>query len=102
MFVSMEDLMIRYHRMKGISTLWVPGTDHAGIATQLQVEKSLTAEGLTREEIGREEFLRAWAWKQKYGGSLPSRYDDWELHATGLEKGLPWIKVSRKLSEKPL
>ena len=58
MFVSMEDLMIRYHRMKGNPTLWVPGTDHAGIATQLQVEKMLRHEGLTREEIGREEFVQ--------------------------------------------
>src|SRR5512146_764617 len=49
MFVSMEDLMIRYHRMKGIPTLWVPGTDHAGIATQLQVEKMLGKEGISRE-----------------------------------------------------
>src|SRR5512139_1033308 len=56
MFVSMEDLMIRYHRMKGEPTLWVPGSDHAGIATQLQVEKMLTREGLKRDEIGREEF----------------------------------------------
>jgi valyl-tRNA synthetase len=71
MFVSMEDLMIRYHRMKGIPTLWVPGTDHAGIATQLQVEKSLASEGLKREELGREEFLRrTWAWKEKYGGII--------------------------------
>src|SRR5512144_2675639 len=54
MFVSMEDLMIRYHRMKGIPTLWVPGTDHAGIATQLQVEKMLAKEGARREQIGRE------------------------------------------------
>ena len=51
MFVSMEDLMIRYHRMKGIPTLWVPGADHAGIATQLQVEKSLAKEGKTRPAI---------------------------------------------------
>ncbi|HLE18151.1 MAG TPA: class I tRNA ligase family protein, partial [Syntrophales bacterium] len=57
MFVSMEDLMVRYHRMKGFPSLWVPGTDHAGIATQLQVEKALAKEGLTREEIGREAFL---------------------------------------------
>ena len=53
MFVAMEDLMIRYHRMKGIPTLWVPGSDHAGIATQLQVEKSLAKEGITREEFSR-------------------------------------------------
>src|SRR5512146_232195 len=52
MFVSMEDLMIRYHRMKGIPTLWVPGADHAGIATQLQVEKMLAREGTSREAIG--------------------------------------------------
>lgn len=71
MFVSMEDLMIRYHRMKGEPTLWVPGSDHAGIATQLQVEKALAAEGLTREQIGREEFLRrTWAWKEKYGNII--------------------------------
>src|SRR5512136_325325 len=65
MFVAMEDLMIRYHRMKGVPTLWVPGTDHAGIATQLQVEKDLLrTEEVTREQLGREEFLkRAWAWK---------------------------------------
>ncbi len=68
MFVSMEDLMIRYHRMKGEPTLWVPGSDHAGIATQLQVEKALASEGLTRAQIGRQEFLRrTWAWKEKYG-----------------------------------
>jgi len=71
MFVSMEDLMIRYHRMKGYSTLWVPGSDHAGIATQLQVEKMLRNEGTSREEVGREEFeRRTWEWKHKYGGMI--------------------------------
>jgi valyl-tRNA synthetase len=71
MFVSMEDLMIRYHRMKGESTLWVPGTDHAGIATQLQVEKLLASEGLKREQLGRDEFVkRTWEWKEKYGGII--------------------------------
>ena len=53
LFVSLEDLMIRYHRMKGIPTLWVPGSDHAGIATQLQIEKALKRDGVTREQIGR-------------------------------------------------
>jgi len=72
MVVSMEDLMIRYQRMKGIPTLWLPGTDHAGIATQLQVEKMLLrTEEVTREEIGREEFVRrTWEWKKKYGGVI--------------------------------
>src|SRR5574341_349875 len=58
MFVSLEDLMIRHARMKGRAALWVPGSDHAGIATQLQVEKMLREEGTSREGVGREEFLR--------------------------------------------
>src|SRR5215475_5844460 len=66
MFVSLEDLMIRYHRMKGEPTLWLPGSDHAGIATQLQVEKMLLREEeVTREELGRDEFVkRMWQWKE--------------------------------------
>jgi valyl-tRNA synthetase len=71
MFVAMEDLMIRYQRMKGVPTLWVPGTDHAGIATQLQVEKMLSAKGITRESLGREKFEQdTWAWKEKYGSQI--------------------------------
>ncbi len=95
MFVSMEDLMIRYHRMKGYSTLWVPGSDHAGIATQLQVEKSLAKEGLNREQIGREEFLkRTWAWKEKYGGIITRQIRrlgascDWDRERFTLDAGL--------------
>jgi len=95
MFVSMEDLMIRYHRMKGIPTLWVPGSDHAGIATQLQVEKSLVKEGLTREQIGREEFLRrTWQWKEKYGGIITQQIRrlgascDWGRERFTLDDGL--------------
>src|SRR5512146_639655 len=71
MFVSMEDLMIRYNRMKGAPTLWVPGSDHASIATQMLVEKMLEKEGLNREQLGREEFLRrTWQWKEKYGAII--------------------------------
>ncbi|GAB4474361.1 MAG: valine--tRNA ligase [Anaerolineales bacterium] len=95
MFVSMEDLMIRYHRMKGEPTLWVPGSDHAGIATQLQVEKALAAEGLTREQIGREEFLRrTWAWKEKYGNIIYRQIRrlgascDWTRTRFTLDEGL--------------
>ena len=95
MFVSVEDLMIRYQRMKGIPTLWVPGSDHAGIATQLQVEKLLAREGLTRETIGREEFLRrTWAWKEKYGGIITQQIRrlgascDWERERFTLDEGL--------------
>ncbi|MEW6503634.1 MAG: valine--tRNA ligase [Chloroflexota bacterium] len=95
MFVAMEDLMIRYHRMKGIPTLWVPGTDHAGIATQLQVEKALAKEGLSREQLGREEFLRrTWAWKEKYGGIITRQIRrlgascDWSRERFTLDEGL--------------
>jgi valyl-tRNA synthetase len=95
MFVSMEDLMIRYQRMKGLSALWVPGTDHAGIATQLQIEKALAEEGLTREQIGREEFLRrTWDWKEKYGGIITQQIRrlgascDWDRERFTLDEGL--------------
>jgi len=95
MFVSMEDLMVRYHRMKGFPSLWVPGTDHAGIATQLQVEKALAKEGLTREEIGREAFLqRTWEWKERYGGIITRQIRrlgascDWDRERFTLDEGL--------------
>jgi valyl-tRNA synthetase len=96
MFVAMEDLMIRYQRMKGVPTLWVPGTDHAGIATQLQVEKDLLrTEEVTREELGREKFLeRAWAWKVKYHDIITSQIRrigascDWERERFTLDEGL--------------
>ena len=71
MFVSIEDLMIRYERMRGKAALWIPGTDHAGIATQLQVERMLRDEGTDKETIGREEFLfRTWEWREKYGNTI--------------------------------
>jgi valyl-tRNA synthetase len=96
MFVSIEDLMIRYHRMKGFSTLWVPGTDHAGIATQLMVERDLLKnEEVTREELGREEFLkRTWEWKHKYGGMITNQIRrlgascDWSRERFTLDDGL--------------
>ncbi|KAI5670074.1 hypothetical protein M9H77_10438 [Catharanthus roseus] len=74
MFVTLEDIMVRYNRMKGRPTLWLPGTDHAGIATQLVVEKMLAAEGIKRVDLGREEFTkRVWEWKEKYGGTITSQ-----------------------------
>jgi len=95
MFVSMEDLMIRYHRMKGEPALWVPGSDHAGIATQLQVEKMLEKQGTSREEIGREEFLKTtWEWKAKYGGIIFNQIRrlgascDWKRARFTLDEGL--------------
>jgi len=96
LFVSMEDLMIRYHRMKGVPTLWVPGSDHAGIATQLQVEKDLMkTEGKRREDIGREAFVeRTWEWKRKYGGIITQQIRrlgascDWSRERFTLDDGL--------------
>jgi len=96
MFVAMEDLMIRYHRMKGIPSLWVPGTDHAGIATQLQVEKDLLrTEEVRREELGREKFIeRVWSWKAKYHRIITSQIRqigascDWERERFTLDDGL--------------
>ena len=69
---TLQDILIRYKRMKGFDTLWVPGTDHAGIATQIKVEENLRKEeGLTRYDLGREKFLeRVWDWKNKYGSRI--------------------------------
>ncbi len=96
MFVSLEDLMIRYHRMKGEAALWVPGTDHAGIATQLQVEKYLQrTEEKTREEYTRDEFVaRTWEWKKKYGSIITTQIRrmgascDWSRERFTLDEGL--------------
>jgi len=68
---SIQDVLIRYHRMAGRRTKWILGTDHAGIATQAQVEKALRGEGLTRQELGREEFVRrVWEWREHYGHTI--------------------------------
>lgn len=68
---TLHDILTRFKRMQGYETLWIPGTDHAGIATQNVVEKSLTKEGATRQQLGREKFLRrVWQWKEKYGEKI--------------------------------
>jgi len=65
------DILTRWHRMKGDPTLWLPGTDHAGIATQMMVERQVTAEGTSRQALGREKFLeRVWCWRKQYGGAI--------------------------------
>lgn len=81
----LEDIMVRYHRMKGDETLWIPGTDHAGIATQAQVEKRLNARGEDRRELGREKFLEeCWKWIEEYSGNIQNQIRrmgvsiDWE------------------------
>src|ERR671922_2063685 len=72
---SIQDLLIRWHRMRGFNALWQPGYDHAGIATQNVIEKELAKEGLTRHDLGREKFLeRTWAWLEKYGGVIMGQF----------------------------
>ncbi len=95
LFATIEDLMTRYERMRGKAALWVPGSDHAGIATQLQVEKMLVQEGTSRKEIGREQFLaRTWEWKEKYGGTITDQLRrmgascDWDRERFTLDEGL--------------
>jgi len=111
LFVGMEDLMIRHSRMRGVPTLWVPGSDHAGIATQLQLEKDLAAQGLRREDLGREEFIRrTWAWKEKYGGIITEQLRrlgascDWSRERFTLDEGLSKavIEAFVRLHEKGL
>jgi valyl-tRNA synthetase len=95
MFIALEDLMIRHQRMKGVPALWVPGTDHAGIATQLQVEKVLEKEGKKREDLGRESFVKmVWAWKDEFGGKITHQIRrlgascDWTRERFTMDEGL--------------
>ncbi|HWI22660.1 MAG TPA: valine--tRNA ligase [Baekduia sp.] len=72
---TVQDALVRFHRARGKNTKWILGTDHAGIATQTQVEKLLVSEGSSREEIGRDEFLkRVWTWRDQYGGTIIEQF----------------------------
>jgi valyl-tRNA synthetase len=91
---SMQDALVRMNRMRGRNTLWILGTDHAGIATQAVVEKGLKAEGVSRQELGREEFVRrVWAWKEEYGSRIVEQYKrlgaslDYERERFTLDEG---------------
>ncbi len=69
--ITMQDILTRFHRMLGDATLWLPGTDHASIATEVKIVEAMAQEGLTKKDIGREKFLeRAWKWKEQYGGTI--------------------------------
>ncbi|MBC7235571.1 MAG: valine--tRNA ligase [Chloroflexi bacterium] len=92
---SIEDALIRYHRMTGQPTLWVPGTDHAGIATQNVVERELAKEGLTRHDLGREKFVeRVWEWKEIYHARITEQHRrlgvscDWDRERFTMDPGL--------------
>jgi valyl-tRNA synthetase len=72
--LTLEDIMTRYHRMRGDSTIWIPGTDHAGIATQAKVEERVMKSGSSRHELGREKFLdECWKWIDEYGGNIQNQ-----------------------------
>ncbi len=92
---TIMDALTRYHRMKGHATLWQPGTDHAGIATQMVVERQLAAEGSNRHELGRDKFLdKVWAWKAESGGNITRQLRrmgasvDWERERFTMDAGL--------------
>ncbi len=92
---TLQDLVIRWRRMQGYNALWLPGTDHAGIATQVMVERQLAREGLDRHRLGREEFLRrVWAWKEEHGGRITQQARalgsscDWTRERFTLDPGL--------------
>ncbi|MBQ7036180.1 MAG: valine--tRNA ligase [Clostridia bacterium] len=92
---TLQDILIRFRRMQGYSALWVPGTDHAGIATQIKVEEQLRKEeGLTRHDLGREKFLeRVWAWKNQYGDRIINQLKslgsscDWDRERFTMDEG---------------
>ena len=91
---TLQDILIRYKRMKGFSTLWLPGTDHASIATEAKIVEAMRKEGLTKEDLGRDGFLtRAWAWKEQYGGRIIEQLKklgsscDWTRERFTLDEG---------------
>lgn len=99
---TIQDCLIRWKRMSGFNALWLPGTDHAGIATQMVVERELKKEKLSRKEMGREKFLeRIWAWKEQYGSRIVSQMKrlgdscDWSRLRFTLDEGVS--KAVRKV-----
>ncbi|MGD9310936.1 MAG: class I tRNA ligase family protein, partial [Desulfosarcina sp.] len=92
---TMQDILCRYRRLKGDSVLWMPGTDHAGIATQNVVEKKLAAEGTDRHQLGREKFIQAvWGWREEYGSAIINQLKrlgascDWDRERFTMDEGL--------------
>lgn len=91
---TLQDILIRYHRMAGYDTLWLPGTDHASIATEAKIVEAMRKEGITKENLGREKFLeRAWDWKAQYGGRIIEQLKkmgsscDWDRERFTLDEG---------------
>ena len=108
---SLQDVLIRYHRMNNFETLWQPGTDHAGIATQALVEKNLKSKNIDKNKIGREKFIKkVWEWKSEYGGKIINQLKklgcscDWSRNAFTMDKNLSKsvVKVFVDLYKKKL
>ncbi|HAE88728.1 MAG TPA: valine--tRNA ligase, partial [Clostridiales bacterium] len=91
---TLQDIMVRFKRMQGHPTLWLPGTDHASIATEVKIVDKLKAEGTSKEELGREGFLKAaWAWKKQYGGRIVEQLKK-------LGSSLDWSREAFTMDEK--
>ncbi len=95
LFVTLQDILTRYHRMCGEPTLWLPGTDHAGIATQAVVDRALRKQGINKNDLGREKFIEeVWKWKKQYGGAITRQIRkigascDWSRERFTLDEGL--------------
>ena len=93
--MTLQDILSRYFRMRGRDTLWQPGMDHAGIATQMVVERQLSEKGIDRRTLGRDEFVkRVWTWKEESGGTIVRQLrrlgasPDWERERFTLDEGL--------------
>ena len=91
---TLQDILIRFRRMQGYSALWLPGTDHASIATEAKIVEAMKQEGVTKEDVGRDGFMkRAWEWKEKYGGTIISQLKklgsscDWDRERFTLDEG---------------
>ncbi|MBQ6234572.1 MAG: class I tRNA ligase family protein, partial [Clostridia bacterium] len=108
---TLQDTIIRYKRMCGFETLWLPGTDHASIATEVKIVEALASEGVTKKDIGREAFLkRAWEWRAEYGGTIVKQLRkmgsscDWERERFTMDDGCnrAVVRVFKNLYDKGL
>ena len=106
---TMQDILIRWKRMQGYNALWIPGTDHAAISTEVKIVNKMREEGLTKEDVGRDGFLkRAWEWKEEYGGTILNQLKklgsscDWDRERFTMDEGLSdaVLTVFCKLYEK--
>ena len=108
---TLQDILIRYKRMQGYNTLWVPGTDHAAISTEVKIVEKLKKEGINKQDLGREKFLeKAWEWTHEYGGTIVKQQKrlgcsaDWSRARFTMDEGLSEavLKVFKKLYDKGL